>query len=148
MGDEDDCFAEAASEGAELTLKLSAGNGIERAKGLVHQQDGRIRSESAGHPDALALAAREFSWAATGEFGRVEADELEHLFDAGSHARRIPIFEAGNEGNVFGDGEMGEEAGLLDDITNAAAEPDGVPFGCGPILDEEVAHCGKQQAID
>ena len=77
------------------------------------------------------------------EFGRVEAHELEHFFDAGGHARRIPILETGNEGNVFGDREMGKEAGLLDDITNAAAEPDGVPFGRGPILDEEMAFRGE-----
>jgi hypothetical protein len=148
VGDEDDCFTEAASEGAELTLKLGARNGIKRAKGFVHQQDGRIRGESAGHPDALALAAGKFSWAAMREFGRIEADKMEHFFDASGHARRIPIFKTGNEGNVFGDREMGEKAGLLDDVTNAATEPDGVPFGRGPVLHKEVALCGKQQAIN
>ena len=148
MSDEDDGLSEAASEGAELALKLGARNGIERAKGLVHQENWRIRGESAGHPDTLALAAREFSWTAMSEFGRVEADELEHFFDSGGHARCIPIFEAGNEGNVLGDREMGEEAGLLDDVTNAAAEPNRVPVGCGAVLDEDIALRGEQQAVD
>jgi len=70
--DENDSFAETASQGAELALKFGAGDGIEGAKRLVHQKDGRIGGERAGDTDALALAARKFVWMAGGKFGRVE----------------------------------------------------------------------------
>jgi len=57
VSDEDDSFAEAAGEGAEFALELGAGDGIKRAEGLVHEQDGRIGGEGAGDADALTLAA-------------------------------------------------------------------------------------------
>src|SRR4029077_7252198 len=64
VGDKDDGLAETASEGAEFTLKLGAGDGIESAERLVHQENGRVGGKGAGDADALALAAREFVWAA------------------------------------------------------------------------------------
>jgi hypothetical protein len=72
VGDEDDGFFEAASEGAEFALKLGASDGIEGAKRLVHEKDGRVGSEGASDADALALAAREFAGTARGKLGRVE----------------------------------------------------------------------------
>jgi hypothetical protein len=42
VGDENDGFIEAASQGAEFALKFGAGDGIERAEGLVHEENGRI----------------------------------------------------------------------------------------------------------
>ena len=57
VGNEDNGFAEAAGEGAKFALEFGACDGIERAEGLVHDEDGRIGGESAGDTDALALAA-------------------------------------------------------------------------------------------
>ena len=55
VGDENDGFAEAAGEGAELALKLGPGNGIEGAERFIHQQDRGICGKSAGDADALTL---------------------------------------------------------------------------------------------
>jgi hypothetical protein len=44
VSDENDRFAESPRQGAEFSLELSAGNGIKRAEGLIHEQDGRIGS--------------------------------------------------------------------------------------------------------
>jgi hypothetical protein len=71
VGDEDDGFAKAAGEGAEFALKLGAGDGIEGAEGLIHQQDGGISGKGAGDPDTLALAAGKFARAAVCELARV-----------------------------------------------------------------------------
>jgi hypothetical protein len=87
VGDEDDGFVEAAGEGPEFTLKFGTGDGIEGAKGLVHQENRRIGSKSAGNADTLALAAGEFARTAGGKFGRIEADHAEQLIDAGSDSR-------------------------------------------------------------
>jgi hypothetical protein len=76
VGDEDDRLAEAAGEGAEFALKFGAGNGIERAERLIHEEDGRVSGEGAGYADALALAAGEFVRAAGSEFGGVQAHQV------------------------------------------------------------------------
>jgi len=74
VSDEDDGLAEAAGQGAELALKLGAGDGIERAEGFVHQQNWRIGSESAGNANALTLAAGKLARAAVRKFRRIETD--------------------------------------------------------------------------
>jgi hypothetical protein len=70
--DENDGFAETASEGAEFALKFGAGDGIKGAERLIHEEDGRVSGEGAGDTNALALAAGEFTGAAGGEFGGIE----------------------------------------------------------------------------
>src|SRR5216684_1933628 len=47
VGDKDDGFAETAGEGAEFALKLGAGDGIESAERLVHEENGRIGGKGA-----------------------------------------------------------------------------------------------------
>ncbi len=74
---------------------------------------------------------------------RIKADEMEHFLYAGGRARGIPVFQSGDKGDVLRNREMGKEAGLLDDITDAAAEANGVPFCRGAILDEDYAFGGK-----
>jgi len=128
MRDKNDCFAQTVRESAEFALELGAGDGIERAEGLVHKENRRVGGESAGDADALPLAAREFAGVAAGEFARLEADKLKHFVDAGGGAGGIPFFQSGNEGDVFRNGKMREKARLLNDVADAAAKADGVPF--------------------
>jgi len=133
--DEDNGFAEAARERAEFPLELGAGHGIERAEWLVHEKNGRVGGEGACDADPLALATGELAGTALGKLLWIEADELEHFFDTRSDARSAPFFQARNEADVFGNGEMGKKASLLDDVADAAAEADGIPGGCGLAID-------------
>src|SRR2546425_8696663 len=137
MCDKNDCFAEATGESAELALELGAGDGVERAEGLVHEENRRVGGESAGDADALPLATREFAGAAAGEFARIEADKLEHFVNAGGDAGGIPFFQSGNEGDVFRNREMGEKAHLLNNVSDAAAKADGVPIDGGAVMDKD-----------
>lgn len=57
VGDKDDGLLEAKRQSGELALKFGASDGIERAEGFVHQEDGRVCSEGARDADALTLAA-------------------------------------------------------------------------------------------
>ena len=93
VGDKDNGLAEAASEGAEFTLKLGAGDRIESAKGLVHQENGRVDGEGTGNADALALAARKFVRAATAVLCRFETDKGKEFADSGGGAGGIPFFK-------------------------------------------------------
>ena len=133
VSDENDGFAEAAGERAEFALKFGTGNRIEGAERFIHQQDRRIRGESAGDADALALAAGEFAGAAIGKFGGIKANESEKFSDADSSAAAVPFFQGGDERDILRNGEMGEEAGILDDVANSAAKADGIPIRGGAI---------------
>src|SRR5258708_33874439 len=81
------------------------------------------------------------------EFAGIEADKLEHFIDAGGGAGGVPIFQSGKESDIFRDGEMREEAGVLNDVTDAAAEADVVPSGGRTILDEGFPFRGKQHSV-
>ncbi len=137
VGDEDDGLAKAAGEGAEFALKLGAGDGIKCAEGLVHEQDGRIGGKGAGDANALTLTAGEFAGAAMSEFARIEADEAEHFIDAGRGAGAAPFFQSGNKADIFCNAEMGEETGVLNDVTDAAAQADEIPIASRALLDED-----------
>ena len=69
MGDEDDGFGEAPGKGAEFALKFGAGDGVECAERLVHQENWRIGGQGACDTDPLALAAGKFARMASGKFG-------------------------------------------------------------------------------
>src|SRR5712664_1110116 len=148
MGDENDSFSEAAGEGAEFTLKLGAGYGIERTERLVHQQNWRVGSKGARYADALALSARKFVRLARREFDGIEADEGEKFADARRNAGGIPLFKGGDKRDVLGHGEMGEKPRFLNYITDAAAEPNGIPFGGRSAADDDLARGGNKEAID
>ena len=103
---------------AKFALQLGARDGIERAEGLVHQKDGGVGSEGSRDAYSLTLAARKLGGPTMGEFGRLKADEMEQLIDAGIQPGRVPIFKSGDEANIFGDGEMRKQTGVLNDVTD------------------------------
>ncbi len=148
VGNEHDGFAETAGERTEFTLKLGAGDGVERAKRLVHEENGGIGGEGAGNADALALAAGEFARVACCEFAETETYEMHHLFKTREPFGGRPIFEVGNKRDVFCNREMGEKASFLNDIADAAAKTNGIPLGGGPAVDEHCSRGGKQESID
>jgi len=67
--------------------------------------------------------------------------------DARGDAVLRPAFQSRHQGDVFSDGEMGEEADFLNDVANAAAQLDEIPIGGGALIHEDVAGGGKQEAI-
>ena len=141
--DENDGFSETPSQGAEFALQLGTRDGIERAEGLVHQQNGRIDGESTSDADALALAARKFTGAAIGKFRWVKPNQSQELANAHSGAATVPFFERGDERDVFSHSEMGKEASFLDHVTNASPQADGVPSGSGATADQNFPFRGS-----
>ena len=81
MGDEDDRLAQLLLDPEQLVLEPRARDRIERAEGLVHQHQRRIRGERAGEPDTLALAARAETRSGSGSRGG-QVDEVEQLVRA------------------------------------------------------------------
>ena len=64
---------------------------------------------------------------------------MEHFINASGDAGGLPLFQSGNEGDVLRDAEMREEAGILDDVSDAAAEVDGVPISSGTAMHKNLA---------
>ena len=95
--------AEAALDIAQIILGLGADDGIERAKGLVHEQDCRFSGKGACDADALLLPARELMWKFCGIGARIELKNIEQLTDAALDARAVPSEEARHGGDVLGD---------------------------------------------
>ena len=78
--DEQNGRAGRAPQGLELVVEPVARHGVERAEGLVHQQDFGVLRERAGERDALAHAARQLVRALLGELP--EVDHREQLVGA------------------------------------------------------------------
>ena len=64
-------------EAEELLLEPLPGDGVDGPEGLVHEQDGRVPGQGAGHTDPLRLPARELVRVAVGVDRRVEADQVQ-----------------------------------------------------------------------
>ena len=79
-------------QGSKLTLQFGAGDGIERAERFVHEEDGRVGGQGAGHADSLALSAGKFAGVTRRQL-RVEADELHEFLDAALDAGGGPCFD-------------------------------------------------------
>ena len=147
VSDEDDRFAKTVDQGAEFALKLRARDGVERSEGFVHQENGWIGCKSTGNSYALALASREFARVAMREFARIEADKVKHFLNSHGDARGVPAFETGDETDIFRNGEMGKQAGLLNHVTDAASQADGIPGSGRTILDQDFSFRGKQHTV-
>jgi hypothetical protein len=104
----------------EFKLHCLAELEIKGAEGFVKEEDLGFFDEGAGEGDALLLAAGELAGAAI--FEAVEFDEGEGIADAGTDLGfgEVVHFEA--EGDVFGDGEVGEEGVVLEDGVDGAME--------------------------
>ena len=116
VGDHERGLPGVADQAQHLVLQGAAGEGVERAEGLVHQEEGGLDGQGAGDADALLHAARELGRLAVG--GVAQADEVEHLvgvvLDLG--AGPVLVAAADGEGDVALGGEPGEQGvGLEDD---------------------------------
>jgi len=89
-----------------------------------------------GDADALTLAAGELTgWRS--EILMDRGHQGEELPDSNGSAAAVPFFKRRNKGNVFRDREVREEAGILNNVSDATAEADGVPIAGRRCLGED-----------
>src|SRR5207253_655735 len=88
VGDEDDGLPQLLLEPEELVLEAGPDDRIDRAEGLVHQHQRRVRRECPRETHALALAPGELGRETPPILVRVETDELEQLSPAGTVSER------------------------------------------------------------
>jgi hypothetical protein len=99
---------------------------VEVGKGLVEQQQVRLRRQGAGQGHALLLATRKFVRIAFASIA--QADQFEHFFDASPSRRRRLFTQA--EADVVGNGQMREQRIVLEHHANAS--------GLGGKLDHSI----------
>jgi hypothetical protein len=140
VDDADALLAEIAHDGEEQVLLFLG----ERRGGLIHDHDARAGAEGAGDFDELLLGHRERADLGLGR--NLGADAGEEFGGAG--AAGGPIDAAGGrrglqaQREIFGDGEVGEERGLL--VNAGDAERAG---GGGSEVGDGVAGEGDRAAV-
>ena len=147
MRDECNGLPQARRQRSEFSLQLGAGDRIERAKRLIHQEDWRIARQGSRDAHTLTLAAGKFAGVPTGEFGKIQTDECEHFANTVADACFWPAFEARHQRNVALDGPVREQTDILNDITDAATQTDGIPLRLIATLDEDRAFGGFEQTV-
>ena len=103
VGDEHDRLLHLRLQPEELVLQARAGDRVDGAERLVHQQDGRVGGERTRHADPLALPAGELRGIPRRGSRRVEPHEVEQLVDAGADAALRPAEQARDGRDVGGD---------------------------------------------
>ena len=148
VGDEKNRLAEALEKRAHHLLHFEAGEGVECPEGFVHEEDGRVGGEGAGESCTLALATGELAWITAGEGGGVETDGGEEFVGAANALVEGDALGFEDEGDIAFEGEMREEADLLDDIADGSAEGDEIAVEGVDAGEEDFAACGLEKTID
>ena len=140
-------FGERLLEPEELVLESFPDDGVDGPERLVHEHDRRVGGEGPGDPDALPLASRELDRVAARVGHRVESDQGEQLLRSLATPRRGPAEEAGHGRHVLGDRLVGEEAHLLDDVPDPAAQLREVTRGGVRPVDEDPPEVGSMSRL-
>ena len=147
VGDEQDRLAEVGLQAQQLVLQLDAHHGVDRRERLVHEQHRRVTGQRAGHPDALLLAAGELRGPAL-RHRRVEADALEHLGRPGPGLLAREALEHRHRRHVVEHAAVRKEAGLLDDVADAATQQRRIALGDVLAGEQHRARRGLDHAVD
>ena len=148
MRDHDGGKAKLGLQGAEFQLQPIARDRVERAEGLVHQQEVGPAGQGAGKTDALALAAGNLAGIAVRIVGGWQLDQVQHLVGAGADIRRWPAQQARHDGDILAHGEMGEQAVALHHPADLPAQRHRVePGDIAPLIHDRTAR-SLLQAVD
>jgi apolipoprotein N-acyltransferase len=135
-----------AVQGDEAIPQAGAGFRVERAEGLIEQQQFRFGGECAGEADAAGLAAGQLPGVAPGKIAR-KLDKIEQRIDALGDLGAAPAKQAQHGGDIFGDGPVREQANALNGIADATAQRGGIAGGDITALHAHLAGAGVDEAI-
>ncbi len=148
MGHKNHRLAHRTLDADELLLQALARDAVDRAKGLVHQKDRRVRSERSRETHALALAAGQLMRIPASIFVWVEPNQLEELVHPTFDASAIPVPKARHSGDVVANRHVGEQACVLDDVAHLQPQLWGVHSAGVFAVDEDPAAVRIDEPID
>jgi hypothetical protein len=105
--DEDHRLLVALPEAQQLDLHQLAGLRVERAEGLVHEEDRRLDDQCPSEVRALAHSARELVRVAFGEL--LQAGQAQELFDGRLHCVLVTLSQLNPEDDVLLDRAPGQQ---------------------------------------
>src|SRR5213080_2362089 len=108
-------------QGAVVVAERIAGEGIERAERLVHQDDSRPSRQRPRDADALTLAARQLMGKAIAVEGAVEPHQIEQFIYPRSNLCGQRTLQLRRDPDIAGDADMREQSAALKHIADAAA---------------------------
>ncbi len=138
VGDECDGLSQARGQRAKFALQFGARDRIERAKRLVHQQDGRDRRRGRARRRRAGAGRRKARGRGGRRIRRRRGRRAGASRGRGRGCALGPAFEARHQRDVALDGPVREQADVLNDVTDAAAQADGVPLRLIAALDEDL----------
>ena len=149
VGDEHDRHAQLLVDPAQQGQHLGGRLRVQRAGGLVGQQDARTRRQRPGDADALLLPAGELLDVRVRLVG--QADEVQQLGDAGLLLCLGHAGDLQRVGDVAPHGARGHQVELLEDHPDVAAHLPQVPLGETADLaagDDHRAGGGPVEGVD
>src|SRR6266516_49827 len=109
-------------QGAVVIAERVAGEGIERAERLVHQDDSRPSRQRPRDADALTLPARQLMGKAIPVEGALEPHQIEEFVYPRSNLRGRRTLQFWRDPDIAGDADMREQSAALKHIADAAAQ--------------------------
>src|SRR3954471_9421162 len=144
---EDRSFLQALLQSAELFLNLGTRDWIERAEWFIEEKDRGIGSQSPRHSDSLALASGELLRIAVEQIGS-EANHGQQFSHSCANFFRGPVLNSWDHSNISLDSEMREQSALLNDVSSAAAQANGIPGSGRSAVHADFARARVVQAVD
>ena len=148
MGDEDDRLAQVFLQTQQFVLQPLAGDRVDGAERLVHQQHRWIGGQRSGDTDALLLTAGELAGVAVAVLRGIQADQVEEFVDPRGDAILVPLQQFGNDRDVVADREVRKKPRPLDDVADVAAQLVGVTLGDVVVADQDAPAGRFDEAVD
>ena len=146
MADENDGLAQLLLDVLHLVLQDLPGHGVQGGERLIHQYDRGRGRQGAKHADALLLATGQLGGVFVGiglhvhHFQKIADDLVAALF--------FVFQQSWHHADVLGHGHVGEQADLLDDIADVAAQLHLVLGADILSVDADRTAVRLQQAVD
>ena len=136
VGDKDDGFVQLLLQALDLQLEGAAGHGVQGAEGFVHQHHRGRGGQGTEDTDALLLAAGQLRGVFVGVGFIGQTHHVQHPAHQVVIALPGRAQQPGHNADVLGHRHVGEQAHLLNDIANTAAEL--IPVRLGHVLAPQI----------
>src|SRR4051812_39468538 len=147
VGYEDRRFLQALLQSAKFFLNLGTSDWIECAEWFIEEKVRGIGSQSPRHSDSLALASGELLRIAVEQIGS-EANHGQQFSHSCANFFGGPVLNSWNQSDIFFDSEMRKQSALLNDVSNAAAQANGIPGSGRSAVHADFARARVVQAVD
>ena len=149
VGHEQDRLGEPLLEAQELVLEALADDGVDGAERLVHEHDRRVGGQRPGHARRAAARRRRAGPGSVRRTSRAPGPRRASSSSARAAMPRLrPAQEPRHGDDVVLDRLVREQARLLDDVADAAAELRHVPRRRVDAVEEDAAGGRLDQAVD